>query len=186
MGGIGIFLAGILAGCLLSWDLYQRGIIFNIREIPNPVIEDTKRGRYDDAIKEALAKVRDERTDYFEYSEVATVYLTRAYKDEANREQWVKLAGSYLDKMVSLGSADFTSLTQAAYGYDRAGDLAKNGCPYYEKASKICSTVSSMLQGNSLSIREYKLPTKELRQGNEALQRRLVKKIDAWCLNSTP
>jgi hypothetical protein len=185
-GGIGIFVAGILCGCLISWQLYQRGIIFNIRETPNPVIEDTKRGRYDDAVKEALAKIHDEHKDYFEYGEVAMVYLTRAYNDEPHREQWVQLAGSYIDKTVSLGPADFASLTQAAYEYDRAGDLAKNGCPYYEKATKVCDNVSSMLKGNSLSIQEYKFPTNDLRQGNEALQRRLARKIEAWCSNSRP
>jgi hypothetical protein len=186
IGGGSIFLLGLLIGVFVSWRLYQSGVIFNEKEIPNPVIEDAKRGRYDDAISEGLARVHDEHKDYMQYNEVVIVYLMRAYKDEPHREQWVQLAVSYIDKMVELGPADYGSLSQAAYEYDRAGDLAKNGCPLYEKATKVCGTITSILQGGSLMIREEKFPTKELQQDNEALQRRLAKKIDAWCSNQTP
>jgi hypothetical protein len=186
IGGGSIFLMGLLVGVFVSWRLYQKGMIFNEKEIPNPVIEDAKHGRYDEAISEALARVHDEHKDYIQYNEVVFVYLMRAYKDEPHREQWVQLAVSYIDKMVELGPADYGSLSQAAYEYDRAGDLAKNGCPLYEKATKVCDTITSILQGNSLMVREYKFPTKELRQQNEALQQQLAKKIDAWCSNPNP
>ena len=186
LGGGAIFLLGLLFGIFVSWRLYQNGMIFNEKETPNPVIEDAKHGRYDDAISEALARVHDEHKDYMQYNEVVIVYLMRAYKDEQRREQWVQQAVSYIDKMVELGPADYGSLSQAAYEYDRAGDLAKNGCPMYKKAAKVCDTITSILQGDSLMVREYKFPTKELRQGNEALQRRVAKKIDAWCSTQTP
>jgi hypothetical protein len=183
LGGIGLIFLGSLVGIFVSWRLYQNGMIFNERVIPNPVIEYTKQGRYDDAIRAALSRIVDERKDYGEYDQVVLVYLARAYKDEPNREKWVQQAVSYIDRMVSLGPTDFASLQEAAYEYDKAGDLAKSGCPYYGKGAKVCVTIDSLLQGDSLTIRDLKIPTQDLRKGNQSLERRIQGKLNAWCTN---
>jgi len=182
---IAIFLLGALTSFLVTRSLYYSGKIFNEKEVPNPVFESAKHGRYDEAVQEALAQIHDESKDYYHYEEVVTVYLMRAYKDEPRRVQWVEQAAQYTDKFASLGASDPANLFAAAYDYERAGDLSKNGCPYYEKAAKLSEKLDSFLKDESIMVKDWKFPTKYLRPSNDALHRRLAEKLDSWCSKTT-
>ena len=186
LGAVGIFLLGALTSFFATRRLYQQGGILHEEYVPNPVFEAAKQGHYDEAVQGALAEIHDEHKDYFLYEEVVTVYLMRAYKDESHREEWAQHAVSYIDKMVFLAPNDIPNLLSAAHDYERAGDLSKNGCSSYEKAAKLCHSLTSLLQPESFMVRDSKFPTKPLRRENDALLGRLTEKQQSWCLNTTP
>jgi hypothetical protein len=156
-------------------------MIFMTHEIPNPVFEAARRDDYDEAIKLALTDIHDENKDYFQYHQVVFVYLLRAYKDEPRREQWVGQALSYIDKEVSLAPDEVVNLLEAAHEYEKAGDLSKNGCPSYTKGEKLSERLKAPLSKDSLMVRDFRSPTKEIRRENDALQSRFTKKLEAWC-----
>ena len=51
IAGIGIFLLGALTASIVVWRLSERGLIFNVKSIPNPAFGEAKKGHYDEAIK---------------------------------------------------------------------------------------------------------------------------------------
>jgi tetratricopeptide (TPR) repeat protein len=181
LGAIGIFLLGAMVSFMVTRNLYYSGRIFTEKSIPNPVFEATKLGHYDEAIKLALTDVNRDPNNWFGYEQVVTVYLMRAYKDEPHREEWVQQALSYIDKMVSLAPKEPANLFSAGYNYERAGDLSKNGCPSYEKAAQLCHNLNSLLQADSLMVKDWKFPTKPLRRDNDALSKRVAVKLESWC-----
>lgn len=181
--GLGLVLAGVAIGTVIVWRLAERGLVFKSATTiqPSPVIELTNKGRYDAAVKAALAIIRRPEDEPFGDQQVAMVYLIRAYKDPPHREQWVQTAGSYIDKTVALAPTDFGMLSESAREYEQAGDLSKDGCPYYRKAVLAAEKVEPMVESDSLMVRDMKFPTKELRQGNQAFLKRLNTKLDSWC-----
>jgi len=181
LSGAGIFLLGAFVATIVIWKLNDSGMIFTTHVIPNPVFEAVKKGHYDEAINLALADIHDENKDYFQYHQLVYVYLVRAYKDEPHREQWAGQALSYIDKEVSLAPDDVVHLLEVAHEYEQAGDLSKNGCPSYTKGEKLCERLDGPLSKDSLMVRDFKSPTKEIRQENKALEARFVKKLGAWC-----
>jgi tetratricopeptide (TPR) repeat protein len=66
----------------------------------------SKQGRYDDAIQVGIKALENKPTDEVVYQQIAMVYLIRAGRDEALREQWVSKAISYTDGALSLNSKD--------------------------------------------------------------------------------
>jgi hypothetical protein len=186
LGSAGIFLLGALASFLVTRQLYLAGAIFQETYVPNPVLEAANKGHYDEAIQAALAQIHDEKQDYWQYGQIATVDIMRAYKDEPNRDRWAQQAASYIDKMADLAPDEPGNLFEAAYGYERAGDLSKNGCPCYEKGLTLCQRLNSLLQSDSLMVKDWKFPTKHLREDNERLQKRLKDKVQSWCQKSGP
>jgi hypothetical protein len=73
----------------------------------------TKQGRYDDAVQVGMKALENKPTDEVVYQQIAIVYLVRAGKDEALREQWVSQAISYTEKALSLNSKDVRKETVA-------------------------------------------------------------------------
>jgi hypothetical protein len=65
---------GALVSFLVTRNLYYSGRIFTEKEVPNPVFEAVKPGRYGEAVQEALAQIHDESKDYYHCEEVITVY----------------------------------------------------------------------------------------------------------------
>lgn len=74
LGAAGIFLSGSLVSFLATRGLYYSGRIFTEKEVPNPVFEAVKPGRYGEAVQEALAQIHDESKDFYHYEEVITGY----------------------------------------------------------------------------------------------------------------
>ena len=64
----------------------------------------TEQGRYDDAVQVGIKALENKPTDEVVYQQIAIVYLVRAGKDEALREQWVSKAIFYTEKALSLSS----------------------------------------------------------------------------------
>jgi hypothetical protein len=182
LAGVGIFLVGALTATIVIWQLNERGLIFNVRVEPSPLFKATQAGHYDEAMKLALAEIHDDHQDYFQYHPVVYICLVRAYKDEAHRQQWVDEGVSYLERVVSLGPDDPINLLEAAHGYEKAGDLSKNGCPAYASGKKLCEKVDSLLANkDSISAFDFKAPIGDFQRENQGLQSRFTKKIEAWC-----
>lgn len=114
------------------------------------MIEYTKRGRYDDAVRIGIKALKNEPSDETVYQQIAMVYLVRAGKDKSLRERWVSEAASYTEKASSVNSGDRdvagVHAFQEALIFESAGDLSTaKTCGYYERAKNLLSDRASSL-----------------------------------------
>lgn len=166
------------------WFLLMHSLFYKDRILgsaSDPIYESAKRGHYDDAVQKALAQIRDQRRDYFQYNEVVMIYLLRSYKDEPHREEWAQQAASYIDKMASLASDNPLNLVNAAHDYERVGDLSKNGCASYTKAITLSQAAIPLLQAETVAVKDWKVPAEPIRQENDSLLQRLSEKTHSSC-----
>jgi hypothetical protein len=175
----------ILCGFIYGWKQRSENPPFVItRKAEEPAeVKLLRKGRYDDAAKAALDSIKDEKKDYFKYQSVAAIYATCAVKDPSNREKWAGQAAFYLGKMVSLAPDDFMNLMEAAFGFDRIGDISSQGCPYYEKARHYAQDAMSQLKSDSIFVGDEKTPTQPIRDELEKFLKRLQGKIETKCTN---
>src|SRR5579864_2220983 len=131
---LGIFFLGGIAGFLIFWLGAKHGMLWATCDVGWVITQDMVNGKWDQAVKLELARIHDVRKDYGLYDQVSIVYLERAREDVEHRDEWIAKALSYEDRAISLGPNDMTNLGGAAAVYENAGGIAKNGCPYYEKA----------------------------------------------------
>jgi hypothetical protein len=151
--------------------------------IETPEYKLLKKGRYDDAAKVVLDSIKDEKTDYKKYYDVATVYCTRAAKDPANREKWIEQCSSYVDKSVSLAPTDPTNLVLAAFYIARIGDASGQPCVYYGRAGKYAQEAINGLGKDSIFVGDEKMPTQPIRDEIGKLLKTLQGKTEAKCAN---
>ncbi len=96
------------------------------------------RGRYDDAVRTGLEALRNEPRDAAIYQQLAMVYMSRARKEQGQREQWIREAVAYVGKAVSVDSNDPVNVLEAAHALAAAGGLSsEKRCPYYQRASEL-------------------------------------------------
>ena len=141
----------------------------------------TKQGRYDDAIQVGIKALENKPTDEVVYQQIAIVYLIRAGKDEALREQWVSKAISYTEKALSLNSKDRdvagVHVLQEALSFESAGDLsAAERCAYYQREKKLLTDRIPLLQGEQLTIERKAYPLAPLRKENDKILARIEEK----------
>jgi hypothetical protein len=105
-----------------------------------------------------LITLKNKPTDEVVDQQIAIVYLIRAGKDAALREQWVSKAISYTEKALSLNSKDRdvagVNVLQEALSFESSGDLsAAERCAYYQRAKKLLTDRIPLLQGEQLTRR---------------------------------
>lgn len=141
----------------------------------------TKQGRYDDAIQIGIKALENKPTDEVVYQQIAVVYLIRARKDEALREQWVSKAISYTEKALSLNSKERdvagVHLFQEALSFESAGDLSgTERCAHYQRAKKLLTDRIPILQGEQLTVEGKAYPLAPLRKENDKTIARIEEK----------
>ena len=141
----------------------------------------TKQGRYDDAIQVGIKALENQPTDEGVYQQIAMVYLIRAGKDEALRERWVSNAVLYTEKALSLNSKDRdvagVLVLQEALSFESAGDLsATERCAYYQRAKKLVTDRTPLLQLEQLTIDGKVYPLAPLRRENDKILARIQEK----------
>jgi tetratricopeptide (TPR) repeat protein len=146
----------------------------------------TKQGRYDDAVQVGIKALENKPTDEVIYQQIAIVYLIRAGKDEALREQWVSKSISYTEKALSLNSKDRdvagVHVLQEALSFESAGDLSgAERCTYYQRAKKLLTDRIPLLQGEQLTIEAKAYPLGPLRSENGKILARIEEKTKAGC-----
>lgn len=143
-----------------------------------------KRGRYDEAAKVILDSIKDEKKDYMQYQNVATVYYSRAAKDPANRDKWIEQAAFYVDKSVSIAPTDPLNLMFAAFYVDRLGDASGQPCVYYGKAGRYAQEAMNELKNDSIFVGDEKMPTQPIRDEIGKLLKTLQGKTETKCANN--
>jgi hypothetical protein len=115
-----------------------------------------QQGQYDDAIRVALdwMKKHPEETshNWAFYDQIAVVYLMKASKDTAHKEEWIQQAVSYYDKALSVHQTNDVDveLYEVGRGVETAGDLSStNSCFYFGRAVKVFEQEVSFIQGDS-------------------------------------
>jgi tetratricopeptide (TPR) repeat protein len=174
-----IFVLGALGGFLFFRESAERGLAWATSDTDWLISQNIANERYDAAIKLALRQVHDETTDYSRYHVVGSVYFARARRDEVHRDVWVKQALSYSDRALSLGPGDASNLYDVAIDYERGGDLAKDGCDYYQKAIAACQNGMYLVKGDTVKVGAEDEPAKPLRTDFQGLMQRLKAKVAA-------
>jgi hypothetical protein len=178
--GIGSYFAGWSAEAKLE-DVNTRNAT------PGPEVRLEEQGRYDEAIQVVLDKREKEGLPEADADwQVSLIYLERAKKDVANREEWAQQAASNLDKAAALAPHDIFVLQNAMDGFGRVGDYSENGCPDYEKSVGFGEAALALLQGNTISIDGIRgnvriQPTQPIREIIEPQLKRVRAKLAAWC-----
>src|SRR6185437_11285016 len=111
--------------------------------------------------------------------------MERAREDAEHRDEWIAKALSYENQAISLGPNDMTNLGEAAAVYENAGDIAKNGCPYYEKALTLSEKALSLVPKDFIRVGGRQFPAQPLRTELDGLVHRLQTKASS-CLPTTP
>jgi hypothetical protein len=145
--------------------------------------------RYDDAIRVAQDWMNKHPNDPSHgatfYEQIAIIYLMKASKDRARRDEWVKQAVTYLDKDLSVhqkNSVD-VELYKVGRGFESAGDLSSSdSCLYYSRALKAFEDQFAFIQGDGYTAYGKTIPLEPVRQENQkALGRVKEKSEKAGC-----
>jgi hypothetical protein len=137
-------------------------------------------GRYDDAIRVAQGWMGRHPEDSL-YDQIAIVYLAKASKDSAHRDQWAEQAVANFEKDLQthkMGAVDI-ELYYVGLGFERAADLSiHDRCSYYGRAVKAFEDEVQFIQGDSYSVYGSTTPLAPVRQGNETALERVKSKFD--------
>jgi hypothetical protein len=133
-----------------------------------------QRERYDDAISVAQDWMSKHPNDQSHaaifYEQIATTYLIKASKDRARRDEWVKLAVAYFDKVLSVHQENAVDieLYNVGRGLESAGDLSSSDrCLYYGRAVKAFKTEFPFIQGDSYTAYGRTIPLEPVRQESQ-------------------
>jgi tetratricopeptide (TPR) repeat protein len=132
----------------------------------------TAQGRYDDAVRLGLELLKNDPKDEIVYQQIADVYLIRATNDHDQREKWVGIAVSYVERALTFNSrARDTAgvhLFQDARSFELAGDLSVDKkCTYYDRARKLLEDRVPLLQGDQITLAGRTFPLEPLRKEND-------------------
>jgi tetratricopeptide (TPR) repeat protein len=143
-----------------------------------------QQGDYQRAVQIGLTAAR-EAPDPWIYQQIAMVYLMRAHKQPASRDNWLREAVVYANKSCETGShsAGDLNLYEAGRVLEDAGDLSSaERCDYYRDAVKKLTDQAPLLEGDSFAAFGYRHPLAPLRNENQkALTRVKGKFVDAGC-----
>ena len=148
-----------------------------------------EQGRHDDAIRVAQDWLKkhpeDTRHAGTFYEQIAVIYLMKASKDNAHKDEWVQQAVTYYDKDLSVHQKNDVDieLYSVGRGFEAAGDLStRDGCLYYERAAKAFEQEMPFIQGDSFTAYGKTIPLAPVRKENEqALERVKAKLAKAGC-----
>jgi hypothetical protein len=164
----------ILAIVLVVGDFELRRAIFGATQVENKqatdygskMIQSVKDARYDDAIAIGLAALRKRPNDASVYQQIAVVYLIRAEKDSAGRQQWLLEAASYIDKALN---ADFTNpinIRDLGSDLEKIGDLSTDDarCQDYRRALDLSKRAAKLLEGDHITLGGQAYPVDPVRK----------------------
>jgi tetratricopeptide (TPR) repeat protein len=144
-----------------------------------------QKGDYEKAVEIGLAAA-GEVPDPWIYQQIAMVYLMRAHKQSATRDDWLRDAVFYANKSCetkSHSAGDLLNLYEAGRILEDAGDLSSAGrCEYYRDAVKKLTDQAPLLEGDSIAAFGYRHQLAPMRNENQkALTRVKGKFVDAGC-----
>jgi hypothetical protein len=131
----------------------------NQGDVLNRMIELQREGRYDKAVQVVQNWMNDSRRktslDGFMFEEIAFVYIAKAYKKPATRDESVRRAEDNLQKALAFfdgqGQSEF-SLDPFEIGgvYEAMADISdKDKCRFYEKARGLFVRQLPLIKGES-------------------------------------
>jgi tetratricopeptide (TPR) repeat protein len=144
-----------------------------------------QKGDYEKAVQIGLAAAK-EAPDHSIYQQIAMVYLMRAHKQPAGRDNSLREAVLYANKSCeteSNSARDLFNLYEAGRVLEDAGDLSSTGrCDYYRDAAKKLTGQAPLLEGDSIAAFGYRRPLAPLRNENQKALTRVKRKFaDAGC-----
>jgi hypothetical protein len=151
-----------------------------LNDARNLLVNYSQRGRYDDAIKVAQDWMKRHPEDSL-YDQVAIIYLKKAAKDSARKDEWVGQAVANLEKDLQVHNMKTVDMELYEIGkdFEVAGDLSTHdSCLYYGRAAKAFEDEVQFIQGDSYSAYGSTTPLAPVRQGNEKALERVKSKFD--------
>jgi len=144
------------------------------------IVDYSREGRYDDAIRVAQDWMARHPEDSL-YDQVAIIYLSKASKDSAHKDQWAEQAVANFERDLQThkkGAVDI-ELYYVGLGFERAADLSTHdSCSYYGRAVKAFEDEVQFIQGDSYTAYGSTAPLAPVRQGNEKALERVKSKFD--------
>ncbi len=141
----------------------------NQTEVMNRAIELQKEGRYDKAAQ-VIQNWINVSHDGLMYDQIAFVYIAKAYKKPANRDESIRRAEESLQKGLTFfdeQSQDDLSLEPFEIGgaYELLGDISeKDKCPLYEKAHGLFVRQLPLIKGDSYTAYGHTTPLEPVRR----------------------
>lgn len=139
-----------------------------------------QQGQYDDAIRVAQAWMEKHPEDFL-YDQVAIIYLAKASKDSAHKDQSIEQAVANFEKDLEAhkkGAVDI-ELYEIGRGFERAGDLSTHdSCLYYGRAVKAFEDEVQFIQGDSYTAYGHTTPLAPVRRENQKALESVKSKFD--------
>jgi tetratricopeptide (TPR) repeat protein len=144
-----------------------------------------KQGKYDDAIRVAHEWLKSHPEDASWdggtfYDQMGLIYLVRASKDPARKDEWIKQAIASFDKNLSINQPKDigVELFVVGRGFEEAGDLSTtDSCLYYEQAIKAFAELEPAIQGDTYNASGTAIPLEPLRRDTERVRERVRTKL---------
>jgi hypothetical protein len=147
---------------LISWIAYHElRTPQNQEEVLTRMIELQKQGRYDGAVRVVQGWMNDSRRDVTRdeilYQQIAMIYIMKAYKKSASRNESARLAELNLEKSLDLFDRQESKdndpwLFEIGGAYETLGDISgKDKCRLYERASALYLEQLPLIKGESLT-----------------------------------
>ncbi|HEX3375756.1 MAG TPA: hypothetical protein VHS29_02775, partial [Candidatus Acidoferrales bacterium] len=115
-----------------------------------------KSGRYDDAIELGQEWLKQYPDDVFHastiYEQLGMTYLSKAIKDTAHKDEWIRQAVAYFDKDLSIHQKTDgdIELYLVGRGFESAGHYSTaNSCIYYGRAIKSFEVSANIFRGKA-------------------------------------
>lgn len=166
------------------------------RSVPEGAVETitmmtnyNKAGRYDDAIKLAQDWLQAHPDDVSHtstiYQQIALTYLSKAMKDTAHKDEWIRQSVAYFDRDLSVHQnthAD-VELYIVGRGFETAGHYStSDGCLFYQRAVKAFEAEAPFLQGEAVTLSGTTVKLAPIRRENDkALERTKTEFAEAGC-----
>jgi len=158
-----------------AWIVYhETRVPQNQTEVLNRMIELQKEGRYDKAAQVVQRWLTDGRRDSSKddllFQQIAIVYLIKAYKKPASREDSFREAERNLEKALETldrqkPEDNDIGLFGVGGGYEQMGNLATKGkCHYYERAKQCYVRQLPIIKGESYTAYGSTIPLEPLRK----------------------
>jgi hypothetical protein len=151
---------------LISWIAYHElRTPQNQEEVLTRMIELQKQGRYDGAVRVMQRWMNDSRRDVTHdellYQQIAMIYIMKAYKKSASRNESARLAELSLEKSFDLFERQKSKdndpwLIEIGGAYETLGDISdRDKCRLYERANALYLEQLPLIKGESLTSYGY-------------------------------
>jgi hypothetical protein len=159
---------------LAGWFAYhERRVPQNQNEVLKRMIELQREGRYDRAVQVVQNWMNDSRQDIshdgFMYDQIAFVYIAKAYKRPATKDESARRAEENLQKALSLfegqSQGDLTlDLFEIGGGYEILANVSdQDKCRLYEKARELFARQLPLIKGDSYTAYGHTTPLEPVR-----------------------